>query len=199
MQTRALPLPEQIDAVRKYLRRVNGDLTRAQRDVGEGYRKRKICPFVETLRHRRARAAFETWEVAEQCLQELRHAHALSIAEFRPADQILSEVFLKGYDRSPMRLIIYDVQWSKPGSYSYHYLVWQVKKNGDLFQRGTTWLFPSKRVQLSRCMEPVTNETQRRCDSFRRWAQDFVANINGAGSVDEIVERITERRKRRGY
>lgn len=197
MQRTALPLPEQIQAIRTYLRRVNADLNRAQRESSEGYRKRKVCPFVETLGYRKARAAFETWEIAEECLRELRHARALSIAEFGPGDQVVSEVVLKGYDRSPMRVLICDVEWSKPDSY--HYVVWQVKKNGDLFQRGSAWLFPSARVRITKCAEPVTAETQRKSDSFRCWAQEFLANVNGPGNVDEIVTRVTERRKRRGY
>jgi hypothetical protein len=197
MQRTALPLPEQIPALRAYLRRVNAELTKAQGEASDGHRMRKVCPFVETLRYRRARAAFETWEVAEECLKELRHARALTIAEFGPGNQVLSEVVLKGCDRSPTRLVICDVEWSKPDSY--HYVVWQVKKNGDLFQRGTSWLFPSTRIKITRCAEPITAETQRRCDGFHRWTQAFLANVNGAGNVDEIVERIGERRRRRGY
>src|SRR5581483_5008728 len=65
-----MPLLEQIDVMRGYMRTLRADMNRAYRDEGAHYRKRRVCPFVESLRYRRITNAFELEDVAEECLNQ---------------------------------------------------------------------------------------------------------------------------------
>jgi len=192
-----LPLPEQIKALRNYMRTLRADINRASRESSRHYLKRRICPFVDELRYRRIMMAYELESVAQECVNELRHARALSIAEFAPGTCITMEVVMKHHERPPERYIIYDVRWSKPDSY--HYEVWQLTKSGELFKRGTTWLCPSDRIRIKRCDETLTEETRRMCEHVRERARRFAENTHALGKLDEIVERVRKERDRRGY
>jgi len=91
-------------------------------------------------------SAWELRDVGNACLDELRHARVLSIADFRPGDQITMEVVLKGHERPPERYLISDVIWSKRDEY--HYEVWRLTKAGRPYERGgQTWLTPSTRIR----------------------------------------------------
>jgi hypothetical protein len=82
-----MPLLEQI-VLRRYLRTPQADYDRVSRELNAANRKRRVCPFVEELRWRRLQNARELREVGEECLDELRHASALSIADFFPGYQV---------------------------------------------------------------------------------------------------------------
>ena len=192
-----LPLLDQIARLRLYMRTLRADLNRTYRDDSISYRKRKISPFVESLRYRRFRQASELLDVAEECMNQLRQAGALTMAEFFPGDQITMEVVMKGYERPPERFIVYNVEWSKSGGY--RYVAWQVTKQGQLFKRGTSWLCPSSRIQIRRCDDPLPEDTQRQSAYFRERAQEFMNNALERGKIEEIVKTVCERRERRGY
>src|SRR6476620_7596620 len=48
-----LPISQQLDVLRGYLRALEADCSRASYDFNDHWRKRKVCPFVEELRWRR--------------------------------------------------------------------------------------------------------------------------------------------------
>lgn len=192
-----MPLLEQIDVMRAYMRTLCADMNRAYREEGAHYRKRRVCPFVQSLRYRRISNAFELEDVAEECLNQLRDARALSIADFFPGEQIVVEVVLKDHERQPERHVIKDVEWSKPDTY--HYVAWQLTKDGQLFKRGPSWLCPSKAIRITRCTDSLPEDTLRECAHFWDSAREFIDDVRDRGKIDDIVKYIRERRERRGY
>ncbi len=129
-----MPILEQIEVLRSYLRTLQADCNRAMRESGAHSRKRRVCPFAEELRWRRMQNAWELRDVGNGCLDELRHARILSIADFHPGDHITMEVVLRGHKRSPQRYLISDVIWSKRDEY--HYEVWRLTRAGRPYERG---------------------------------------------------------------
>ena len=192
-----MPLLEQIAVLRVYMRTLRADINRTYREESAHYLKRRISPFVVSLRYRRFRNASELEDIAQECMKQLRQARALSIAEFFPGDHITMEVVVKGYERSPERFVINDVEWSKPDGY--HYVAWQLTKGGMLFQRGPGWLCPSNRIRITRCDAHLPEETRRQCDWFRASALEFIDNVRDRGKIDDIIKQVRERRERRGY
>jgi hypothetical protein len=187
-----MSLPDQIVALRMFIRALRADINRASRDQNVNYLKRRVSPFVVNLRYHRLFSAYEVEEVAQECLNQLRKANALSIAEFFPGDLITLEVILKGLARRPERHIIKDVEWSKPNSY--HYIAWQVTKEGNLFRAGPGWLCPSNLIRITRCDDTLPAETERQCKWFHEVAKEFVQRVTDRGSLDEIVKQVRERR-----
>jgi hypothetical protein len=80
MNRKPMPLPEQIDALRNYMRTLRADINRASRELNRHYLKRRISPFVDNLRYRRLTTAYELESVAQECLSQLRKARAMSVA-----------------------------------------------------------------------------------------------------------------------
>ena len=194
MQT-PMPLPHQIATLRMFLRTLRADINRASRDESANYLKRRVCPFVVSLRYHRLFSAYEVEEVAQECLSQLRKARAISLAEFFPGDQITVEVVLKGYERPGERYIVKDVEWSRPDKY--HYVAWQLTKSGALFQRGPGWLCPNKNIRITRCDHTLPAETESQCSWFHRTATQFLQRASERGSLDEVVKEVRERRSRR--
>ena len=192
-----LPLLDQIDTMRMYLRTLQADIRRASRDESSHYLRRRVSPFVVSLRYARLSRAYELEEVAQECLKQLRQAHALSIAEFFPGDHIRMEMVIKEHPRSPERFVVNDVEWSRVNGY--HYVAWQLTRTGDLFKRGPNWLCPSRHIIIERCDAPLSEKTQRQCAYFRDRARDFANNVLERGKIEKIIEQVRERRARRGY
>jgi hypothetical protein len=192
-----MPLLEQIDVMRDFLRTLRADCNRGMRDFESNYRKRRVTPFVEKLRHRRIDNAWELRDTAEECLRQLRQARALSIAEWTPGDQIMVETSVKGFPPDPRRYVITDVDWSKPDSY--HYDVCQLTKAGRFYERGgRTWVYPSNRIRISACEQALPEDTLRACASYRNHAQHFLEDVRDHGDIDEIAKWVKGRRAR-GY
>lgn len=193
----AMPLLEQMDVLRAYMRTLRADTDRAYREESAGYRKRRICPFAESLRYRRFRNASELHDVARECMDQLRHVRALSIAEFFPGDQIAVEIVLSSCVRPPERFVVRDVEWSKRDRYNY--LAWQLTKSGQLFVRGPSLLCPSSYIRIKRCSISLPDETDRQRGGFRNSAREFMDKVRDVGNIDEIASMVRERRERRGY
>ena len=192
-----LPLPEQIASLRSYLRTLRADVNRAYREPAKHWRKRRVTPFVEQLRFQRSRNATELVEAAEECLGRLRHAQALTQAEFFPGDQIRMEVVMEGQERPPERFVICDVEWSRYSGYCYQ--AWQLTRNGEFFKRGPSLMCPSRHIKISRVEHPLPGEALRSATQFREAADDFIRNATQSGKIDEVLKVVRERRARRGY
>jgi len=193
-----MPILEQIETLRAYLRTLHSDFNRAYREDSAQYRKRRISPFVANLRYRRFTNASELRQVAEECLRQLRQARALSIAEWKPGDQILVEVILKGLPRDPRRYVITDVEWSKPDAY--HYVVTQLTNAGHPYKRGgDTWVSPSSRIRITKCAEALPEGTLRQCAHYRRNAEHFLDDARDRGDIDHIVKWVQEKRAKDFY
>jgi type I site-specific restriction endonuclease len=174
---------------------VRADCDRASRETERHYRKRRVTPFVQELRYRRSSSAWELLAVAEECLRQLRQARALSIAEWRPGDQIIVQTVVKGFDPDLRRYVVTDVDWSKPDSY--HYDVWQLTKARRFYERGgQTWVYPSDRIYITRCKDALSEEMQRKCASYRSSAEQFLEDVRDRGDIDHIVKSVQERRAR---
>ena len=193
-----MPLLEQIEVLRAFRRTLRADCNRAMREAHSTYRKRRVTPFVEKLRYRRTDNAWELRDVADECLRQLRHARAISIAEWSPGDQIVVEVVARGSIPDPRRFVVTDVEWSKPDSY--HYDVWQLTKAGRFYERGgQTWLFPSNRIRINRCDQTLPEETLRQCANYRSHADHFMEDVRDRGDIDHIVKWVQERREKGFY
>jgi hypothetical protein len=195
MMLTPMPLLEQIEALCAYLRTLRADCDRASRETERLNRKRRVAPFVRQLRYRRSSAAWELLAVAEECLRQLRQARALSIAEWRPGDQIIVQTVVKGSGPDPRRYVVTDVDWSKPDSY--YYDVWQLTKAGRFYERGgQTWVYPSDRKCIARCKDVLSDEMQRKCASYRSGADRFLEDVRDRGDLDHIVKSVQEKRAR---
>src|SRR2546423_12307316 len=74
------------------------------------------------------------------------------------------------FNWDPRRYIVTDVEWSKADAY--HYVVTQLTHAGHLYKRGgDTWVSPSNRIKITRCDEPLTEETLRQCAYYRSNAE----------------------------
>lgn len=194
-----MPLVEQIEVLRLYLRTLQADVRRASREQNLQSRKRRVSPYAESLRWRRLSAAYEQQEVAEECLNRLKRARAIAIAEFTPGDVV--QVTIDRMTHRPLRperFVIVDVIPSRRRD-DYHYEVWQLTTAGRLFQRGTTWLCPSRAVKIERIAGSLPSETLETCAHFRSDAEAFVQEARDKGPLDSIVKLIKERRARRGW
>lgn len=194
-----MPLVEQIEVLRLYLRTLQADIRRASREQNLVWRKRRVSPYVESLRWRRLSAAHELHEAAEECLKQLKRARALAIAEFAPGDVVQVTIQrVPPRPARPERFVIVDVLPSKRLD-DYHYEVWQLTTSGRLFQRGTTWLSRSRAVTIERFEGSLPSETLETCDRFRRGATAFVQEARDKGQLEPILKLIQERRARRGW
>ena len=190
-----MPILEQIEVLRSYLRTLQADCNRAMRESGAHYRKRRVCPFAEELRWRRMQNAWELRDVGKACLDELRHARVLSIADFLPGDQITMEVVLQGHERSPERYLISDVISSKRDEN--HYEVWRLTKAGMPDERGgQTWLTPSTRIRITKCKDVLPEETRRQCAAFRSRADALLEGTRDRGDIEHLIKWVQERRAR---
>lgn len=177
-----LPLPAQVTDLRKYVRSLGADVRRAQCDVDKHYLKRRITPFIQRLRYRRVDVARELLGIAEECLRDLEHAHALSLAAYFPGDQVTVEVVLAGHERPSTRNIVYDVLCG--------YEMWQLTKPGVLFAGGPRSISPSKRIEFRPCTDPLPQETERRAQAFRERAKRFIEQARDVGKLEEITARF---------
>ena len=190
-----MPILEQIEVLRAYLRTLRADCERATREAGAHYRKRRVSPFVENLRYRRQTQAYELRDVAEECLRQLRAAQALSVADWQPGDVLTVETTVSGLPPNARRLVVADVVWSKLDGY--YYDVCQITKAGQFYERGGEhFLFPSDRIRVSRCLDSLPEATQRLCAQFRRQAESFLEDVRDRGSLDDIAKWVRERRAR---
>src|SRR2546421_11968885 len=101
-----MPILEQIETLRAYLRTLHSDFNRAYREDSAQYRKRRISPFVANLRYRRLYNAPGLKQVAAEGLRQMRQAPAVSVSETKPGEQRLVVVILKGLPRDPPRHVI---------------------------------------------------------------------------------------------
>lgn len=192
-----LPIAEQITLLRTYLRTLRADTRRAYQELESGYRKRRVCPLMESLRYERARHAYEFEDIGEACLKQLRKAQAINVAPFFPGDVISVEVVMKGYERPAERYVVYDVE---PGKWDeYHYVVWQLTKSGALFKRGTTWICPSSRVRLTKLDDELPDETKNSCEYFAERAKRFLKGAVEEGRLEDVTKAVREARAKRGW
>jgi len=75
----------------------------------------------------------------------------------------------------------------------------QVTKSGELYKRNPTWLSPSNRVVIKRCDLLLSEEAARTCEHLRNGARAFVDDVRDHGNIDDIVKRVREWRKGRGF
>lgn len=198
MNRAAMPIADQIDRLRAFLRTLRADVDRASREISEHSRRLKVAPFVESLRWEHYRRASELAETAEECLAELKHARAIGLVEFRPGDVVTLEVTMKGHERPLERYAVYDVELL--GRKDFGYRVWQLKTNGELFQRGLTWISaPPRHARLTRCTDELPEETVRQCAWFRERADRLVMTATNTGKLADVTKTVAERRQRRGY
>lgn len=59
-----------------------------------------------------------------------------------------------------------------------------------------TWLFPSARIRIARCNEPLPEASERKCDEYCRYAESFAEDVRNHGNIDPIVKWVQERRAR---
>jgi hypothetical protein len=161
---------------------------RAWRELSEIFRIRKGCPFEHQLRHRRFENANDLLKLAEKCLEEINHCYALRLAAFQPGDQLLVKTTLRGFPPNPRRYLVLDVTWRKGDSYSYE--VHELTKSGALHTgRYAYGLWPSDRISIERCDDPLTDETHRRIESQRTATAELFNSVLEKGDLSMFLPR----------
>ena len=193
MARRRVRLTTQIESLAGYLRTARANYNRAYRELSGSFGKRRTCPFELHLRSRRFDEASRLLKLAELSLGELRHQRAMSLAPFRPGDQIRVSVTMKGYERPPQRYLVLDVEWQKGDAY--HYVVHEITKGGWLHRgRYATWVCPSNRIAIEACTEPLDGETARTATSVRENAKARRADALERGSLELFDEELKRSR-----
>ena len=193
MAYRPARLTTQIASLASYLRTARANYNRAYREVSATYGTRRTRPFEQHLRSRCFDEAWRLLKLAELCLRELCHQRAITLAPFRPGDQILVSVTMKGYERAPQRYLIMDVEWQKGDLY--HYIVREITKGGWLHRgRYEHWVTPSNRIAIEACAEPLDAETTRTAARVRANAKARRADALERGSLELFDEELKRSR-----
>jgi len=182
-------LTDQIKTLRRYLPTVRANFNRAYRE--SFISSRHACPFASELQYLRFKDASRLLKLAELCLAELRHQRALTLAPFKPGDQIRVHVTMPGYTRAPTRYLVLDAEWRKRDDYIY--AAHELTKRGSLHKgRWRTSVCPSNLIWIEPCTEPLDEETTRYAAGAREGAKVRRAEALEQGKLalfDEMLER----------
>lgn len=166
---RPLSYAQQIDRMRRRVRRLQTLLNHRYADFFELTKGRTDCPFEVNVLSRLVDSTREAAGLAEACLQELRRQEALFYAPFKPGDCV-SVVFegARGEKRTEFMLVT-DV---KPGKRSgdFYYEVLTLTKAGTISKR--SWTHPlNSRWEIQRAEYRLNEEGQRYAEYYRESAK----------------------------
>jgi hypothetical protein len=165
-----LPYADQIDHMKRYLRRLRSELRHRYDEFFEATKGRRECALEVQLRHRILEYTRESVALAEACLQELQRQEVLFYAPFKPGDYVVVDYQEGGAARSLGRYLVIDVcpdKWS-----GFHYEALAITKAGAIHKRRTKqWLSPREALTIQICKAPVSNETEEEADYYRECAK----------------------------
>lgn len=164
-----LPHAEQIDRLRRRLRRLRTLLNHRYLESYELTRKRRDCPFEMNLLRRLTDATSETVMLAEACLQELRRQEVMFYAPFKPGDCVSVEFEdARGEKRTEYRLVADITPGKRSGDF--YYEVFDLTKAGTISKRG--WKHPlNPRLDIKRAEPRLNEEGQRYAEFYREAAK----------------------------
>ena len=190
-----LPHAEQIERMKRYLRRLRTELRHRYDEFFAATKGRRDCPFEVSLKSRQLDSAREAVALAEACLTELRRQEAMFYAPFKPGDRVVVEYIDKGTLQTRGPYLITDIEPGKKTGYTYQ--VVELTKTGTIHKR--RWphsLFPNDRIEIRKSEQPVADEAEwdatyyRECArfsrelSFQRGQLDLFEPVSGMyGSV----------------
>ena len=115
-------------------------------------------------------------------MAELNHCYVLRLAGLRPGDHILVRTAVPGFDPRPTRYLVLDVLWSKGDQY--HYEVQELTKSGKVHgRRYSHGLWPSDRVSIDYCDQPLAQEAKWLADGWRRSSKDLLDAVLEKGDL----------------
>jgi len=183
---------QQRKRLRAYLRVLRANSSRAYRELSVLFRIRKGCPFELALRQRRLEDANELLKLGEKCLAEVNHCYALRLAPFQPGDQIVVTTKIRGLSPEPRRYLVLDVEWRKRDDFIYE--VHELTKGGTLHKgRYPTPLFPSNRISIEKCEEPLPEETKLRACAARTAAKQLMETALQSGDLSIFLTQASSR------
>ena len=100
---------------------------------------------------------------------------------------------MKGYERAPERYLVRDVEWRKGDMYGY--VVHEITKGGWL-HRGRYWMtiFPSNRIAIDACADPLDEQTVRIANSAREEIKVRRADSLEHGKLELFDEELKRSR-----
>jgi hypothetical protein len=165
-----LPHAEQIERMKRYLRRLRTELRHRHDEFFASTRDRRDCPFEVSLKSRQLDATREAVALAEACLTELRRQEAMFYAPFKPGDRVVVEYADKGTLQTHGPYLVTDVEpWKKTG---YCYRVVELTRAGTIHKR--RWphpLLPTDRINIRRSEQKANDEGEREATYYRECAK----------------------------
>jgi len=178
----------QRDSMRVYLRTLKANYNRASRELMSSSMRWKSYPIEQHLRYHRFEEASAQLKLGESCLGALNHLYALRLAAYTPGDQVLVTTEMDGSPPDPRRYVIVDVEWRKRDTFIY--VVWRVNKDGSLHRRSYPgWLCPSNLIRIEKCLEPLSKETERFCESTRKETKALFEDILANGDLSQFLPK----------
>ena len=165
-----LPYADQIDHMKRYLRRLRTELRHRYDEFFEATKGRRECALEVQLRNRLLEATRDTVALAEACLLELRRQEALFYAPFKPGDRVVVDYRDKDAARTLGTFLIIDVCPDKRSAF--HYEALELTKSGAIHKRRTRrWLCPRNCLTLRPSEMSVPEETAQEASYYRECAK----------------------------
>lgn len=184
-----LPYADQIDHMKRYLRRLRTELRHRYDEFFEATKGRRECALEVQLRSRVLDATRDIVALAEACLQELRRQEALFYSPFKPGDLVVADYRDQDVTRSLGMYLIIDVCPDKRSAF--HYEALELTKSGAIHKRRTRrWLYPRECLTLRTSDVSVPEETEQEATYYRECAKTsrIRAFEKGDLSMFEAVE-----------
>ena len=165
-----LPHVEQIERMKRYLRRLRTELRHRYDEFFAATKGRRDCPFEVSLRSRQLDAAREAVALAEACLTELRRQEAMFYAPFKPGDRVRVEYTDKGTLQTRGPYLVTDVEPGRKAGYSYQ--VVELTRAGTIHKR--RWphsLDPTDRITIRKSEQKANDEGEWEATYYRECAK----------------------------
>jgi hypothetical protein len=167
---RPLPHAEQLERLRRYLRRLRTETKHRYEEIYDGTGRRRECAFEVSLRQRQVEAAQEIQALAEACLHELMRQEALFFAPFKPGDRITAELVDRKQSYKLGPYLIVDIEPDK--RFGFVYEVVEITKSGAMHKgRWRHPLSPRKNLVVHRFEQPVSEEAEAESNYYRECAK----------------------------
>lgn len=173
---------DQIDRIRRLIRRLRTKQRKAWEEADSLYRKRRRCPAEMALLVRQSQQVQDNIMLAEACLKELLRQEALALSPWKAGDCVIVSYVDYSGPRDKMPYLILEVEAGvKRGAYSYRVLA--ITKEGRTTRRNWTYICPSRYVQISRAEVRLSDEGRREVEYWREIERSFTDRVFNKGDL----------------
>lgn len=177
-------LTQQIDDLSLHLRTIKANARKASAELNRGFSQRSRRPLESALRWKRYQDATDLEMIAEACLHDLRKAYAMRLAPFKPGEQVIATLAVKGFPATETRYCIWDVEPRSKGLYTYESI--RITKAGVLSKRLNIETLWADRFSLRACDEPLAGEAAATLKWRRDVYEQFLEKTVNVGSIDHF-------------